>query len=138
MLKGSKLENSQPRQSRFSLSARLRSARHAGNGLRLLVVDQHNARVHVVIALMVIAAGWLLGLNHLEWGLILLLIGWVLSIEALNSALEYLCDKVSPTQDSLIGKAKDVAAAAVLISAVSAAVIGLLIFVPKVLQVAGY
>ena len=138
MLKGSKLENSLSRRSPFSLSARLHSARHAGNGLRLVVAEQHNARVHLVIALMVVAAGWLLGLSHLEWGLILLLIGWVLSIEALNSALEYLCDKVSPTQDSLIGKAKDVAAAAVLISAVTAAVIGLLIFVPKLLVAAGY
>ncbi len=91
-----------------------------------------------MIALMVIAAGGLLGLSHLEWGLVLLLIGWVLSIEALNSALEYLCDKLSPTQDALIGKAKDVAAAAVLISALTAAIVGLLIFVPKVLLAVGF
>lgn len=138
MLKDSEVESSRPRRSRFSLSGRLRSVRHAGHGLRLLVVEQHNARVHVVIALLVIAAGGLLGLSRLEWGLILLLIGWVLSVEALNSALEYLCDKVSPTQDPLIGKAKDVAAAAVLISALIAAVIGLLIFVPKLLLAVGY
>lgn len=121
-----------PASPRFTLSARWRSFKHALNGLRLLLVEQHNARLHAVCGLMVLVLGVALGLSRLEWLLVVFVIGWVISLEALNSALEYVCDRLSPAQDELIGKAKDVAAGAVLISAVSAALIGLVIFVPKV------
>lgn len=122
---------------RFSLSARMRSFRHAAHGLRLLWREQHNARVHLIVALTVVAGGALLKLTALEWAVVLLLIGWVISVEALNSALEYLCDKVSPTQDPIIGKVKDVAAAAVLVSAVTAVGVGLVIFAPKLWELLG-
>ncbi len=117
---------------RFSLTARCQSVRHALRGIKTLLREQHNARVHLVIALAVIAAGFVLQIDRGEWLIVVLLIGWVLSLEAFNSALEYLCDLVNRDEHPLIGKAKDVAAAAVLISALSAALIGVLIFLPRV------
>jgi diacylglycerol kinase len=62
-----------------------------------------------------------------------LCIALVLALEAVNSAIEYLADKISPEQDPLIGKAKDIAAGAVLIAAIGAAIIGSLIFIPKLI-----
>ena len=115
----------------FSLMARFQSLRHALQGINTLLGEQHNARIHLVIALAVVAAGFVLKIDRGEWLIIVLLIGWVLSMEAFNSALEYLCDLVNRDEHPLIGKAKDVAAAAVLFSALSAAVIGLLIFLPR-------
>lgn len=115
------------------MKARLASLRHAFNGLSTLLREQHNARMHFLIAAMVVIAGFWLQLALSEWLVVILLIGWIISLEALNSALEYLCDKVSAEQHPLIGKAKDVSAAAVLVSAMTAAVIGGLIFLPKVL-----
>lgn len=98
--------------------------------------EQHNARIHVCVAVLVVAAGAALQLSIGEWQVVVLLIGWVLCMEAFNSALEYLCDLVSRDENPLIAKAKDVAAAAVLFGAITAAVIATLIFVPKLLALA--
>ena len=120
------------RQRRFSLAARLASVWHAVRGLGILLREQHNARIHLVAALIAVGLALLLGLSAGEWLVLILVIGWVLALESFNSALEYLCDAISEQPHPLIGKAKDVAAAAVLISALTAALIGLLIFLPKI------
>lgn len=117
----------------FSLSARWASVVHALRGVLTLVREQHNVRIHFLAALVVVVAGIVFRLSVAEWQLVTLLIGWVLCMEAFNSALEYLCDLVSREENPLIARAKDVAAAAVLISAVTAAIIAALIFGPKVL-----
>ncbi|MFT5033680.1 MAG: diacylglycerol kinase [Bermanella sp.] len=122
----------------FSLSARAASFGHALRGLLVLLREQHNARIHVGTTLLVLICGVLLELSRNEWIIVTLLIGWVLSMEAFNSALEYLCDLVSREEHPLITKAKDVAAAAVLLSALTAAVIAMLIFIPKLLVIAGF
>lgn len=118
----------------FSLSARATSLAHAAHGLVTLVRDQHNARIHICAALLAIAFGLLLQISITEWLFVVLLIGWVMCMEAINSALEYLCDLISRDEHPLIAKAKDVAAAAVLLSALTAAVVATLIFMPKLLE----
>lgn len=115
----------------FALSDRAASFVHALRGLLMLVREQHNARIHLFAALLVVVLSLALELSLNEWITVTLLIGWVLCMEAFNSALEYLCDLVSREEHPLIAKAKDVAAAAVLLSALTAAVIALLIFLPK-------
>lgn len=117
----------------FSLSARAASVAHAWRGLTTLVRDQHNARIHVCAAVLAIVLGATLGISAGEWLVIILLIGWVLCMEAFNSALEYLCDLISRDEHPLIAKAKDVAAAAVLISATTAAVMAAFVFGPRLL-----
>lgn len=118
----------------FSLSARVTSLAHATRGLVTLVRDQHNARIHICAALLAIISGWVLRISITEWLVVVLLIGWVLCMEAFNSALEYLCDLISRDEHPLIAKAKDVAAAAVLLSALTAAAAAALIFIPKLLE----
>ena len=80
-----------------------------------------------------LAAGFFFEVSRWEWCLLILCVAVVLAAEAFNSALEYLVDLVSPGQHPLAGKAKDIAAGAVLIVAIGAALVGLLIFIPKAL-----
>ena len=117
----------------FSPGERLKSFRHAFRGLAQLVKREHNFRIHLVVTILVIAAGILLHISTAEWLIISISIGIVLVAEGLNSAVEQLCDIVSPVEDQRIKNIKDILAAAVLISAVIAVIIGLIIFLPDIL-----
>ena len=117
----------------FSPGERFKSFRHAFRGLALLIKREHNFRIHIAAIVIVVAAGILLKINTAEWLIIIMTIGIVLVAEGLNSAVEHLCDIVSPVKDQRIKNIKDILAAAVLISAIMAAIIGLIIFVPHIL-----
>lgn len=114
----------------FSLSKRIRSFRYAWQGICTLLRDEHNSRIHVVIMTAVIAAGALLGISAGEWCAVAICFGMVLMAEAMNSAVEAIADLVMPEQHPLIKKAKDVAAAGVLFTAIASAATGLIIFIP--------
>ncbi len=114
------------------LKKRLNSFRYAWAGIVTLFRTQPNARIHLLFTMGVVAAGVFFGLSQMEWCLVSLAIAMVLAAEAFNTALEFLTDLVSPGLHPLAGKAKDVAAAAVLLTAIGAAVVGCLIFFPKV------
>lgn len=115
----------------FTLRKRLKSFRFAFNGIRLLVTREHNAWIHCFIAVCVIVTGCLVGLSATEWIVITMAIGMVLAAEAFNSSIEALADLVSPSYNEAIKRTKDLAAGAVLILAIASAVIGLVIFIPK-------
>jgi len=100
---------------------------YAAAGLRAAWRAQPNLRVHVAIAVVVLAAGVVLHLPLAAWGLLVFAIVLVLVTELLNTALETLVDLVSPGDHPLAKQAKDVAAAAVLVAAAGAVVIGLLV-----------
>jgi diacylglycerol kinase (ATP) len=93
---------------------------------------QHNAWIHAVITVAVLAAAFLLRISAADWCWIILAISIVWTAEALNTAFEFLADAASPEFHPLVRDAKDVAAGAVLITAVAAAVIGVVIFWPYV------
>lgn len=112
------------------LTGRLRSFGHAFRGLKVLVQTQHNARIHVVATILAVAAGALLRISPTEWVLIALAVACVWATEALNTAIEFLVDLVSPEHHALAAKAKDVAAGAVLVAAVGALIVGGLVFGP--------
>jgi diacylglycerol kinase len=118
----------------MDLKQRIDSFRYAFQGVRDLIATQPNTRIHLAAAVAVISAGAALGLSAGEWALISVCIALVISMEAMNTALEYLTDLVSPEYHPLAGKAKDAAAAAVLIAATGAAAAGLIIFLPKILR----
>ena len=122
---------------RFSLASRLESFRCAFRGVGTLLASQHNARIHLLSTVCACGLGFLIGVSRLEWCAIVVAIAMVWMAEALNTAFEFLCDVASPEFHPLIQKAKDVAAAAVLLSAVGAAVIGLIVFVPHLLRITG-
>ncbi|HEY6727644.1 MAG TPA: diacylglycerol kinase family protein, partial [Polyangiaceae bacterium] len=111
-----------------------RSFGHALRGLSTLVRTQHNARIHLVAAASVVTAGWFVELGSSEWVLLTLTITLVFLAEAVNTALEFLADAVMPIQHPLIGKAKDVAAAGVLLAAIASVVVGILLFGPRIAQ----
>lgn len=114
----------------FSLTARVKSFRYAFAGIAVLIKSQHNVWIHTLATILVIGCGVFFQINPVEWCLIILAILAVLVSEALNTAIEFLCNVSSPAQHPLIKKTKDVAAGAVLISAIGAAIIGSIIFLP--------
>ena len=121
----------------FSFAARLESFRHAFRGVGILLASEHNAWIHLLATVGVCGAGLLLGISRLEWCAIVVAIVVVWTAEALNTAFEFLCDVAAPEFHPLIQKGKDIAAAAVLLSAIGAAVIGLLVFGPHLLHTLG-
>lgn len=110
---------------------RLRSFYFAGRGIGQLLSSEPNAWIHFGITLMVIVCGFIFRVSPVEWGLLILCIGSVLAAEAFNTALENLTDLISPDHHPLAGKAKDLAAGAVLLLSIAAALTGFIIFVPK-------
>lgn len=110
----------------------IESFQHAGQGLRTVLRSETNFRIHLAASFLVIILGYVFEIATLEWVAIVLSIGLVMSMESLNSAVEYLADFVSPERHAQIKKVKDAAAAAVLLTALTAAVVGLCIFAPKI------
>jgi diacylglycerol kinase (ATP) len=113
---------------------RIESFGYAFRGFSTLVKSQPNARFHLFATICVILAGFILDVSSVEWAILVLATGCVWTAEALNTALEFLADRVSPEWDVLVRNAKDVAAAGVLASSVAAAVVGFLIFLPHIIQ----
>ncbi len=116
---------------------RLKSFSYAFNGIWYLFTTQHNARIQLVIAVLAIILGFVLGISSVEWCIILLSIGSVLSMEAINTAVEHLSDTLHPENNSGIKIVKGVAAGAVLIVSLIAGMVGLIIFAPKILILLG-
>lgn len=108
----------------------LRSFRYALAGIRILLTE-NNAQFHVLAGVVVVAAGFYFQISANEWAIIITQIGLVLVVEALNTAIEKLCDFVSPEYEQLIGKVKDLSAGAVLIMSIVAVIVGFIIFLPK-------
>jgi diacylglycerol kinase len=119
---------------KFSLKSRLGSFRFAVNGLLLLLKNEHNSRIHLLAAIIAIVMGIIMKIDHYEWSLLIIVIGAVFLTELLNSSIESLADRIDPEWNELIMRAKDYGAAAVLISAIIAIVVGGLIFIPKFLD----
>ena len=118
----------------FSIKARLKSFTFAFQGWKVLIGEEHNARIHLAAAITAIIAGILLKISSWEWIVIVLAISLVFAAEAFNSAIEYICNFVSPQYHELIKKIKDLSALAVLFIAAGALVSGLIIFLPKILN----
>ncbi len=116
----------------MSLRKRADSFRFAFQGLKDLIRTQPNARIHLLAAVVATGAGLFFRISPPEWVAVILCIAVVFAAEAVNTALEYLTDLVSPDYHPLAGKTKDAAAAAVLILAIGAAAVGLVVFLPKI------
>ncbi len=121
------------KQHKFSIKKRLKSFKYAFNGLMILVKEEHNARIHLFATICVVIAGFFLEISKIEWFAVIFAIGFVIALEIINSSIENIADFVSPEKHKRIKKIKDLSAAAVLVSAITAFVIGLLIFIPKLL-----
>ena len=112
------------------LRSRARSFRYAFAGWWFVIRTQRNAWIHAVVSVAVVLVGLWLGLSTLEWAVIFLAIAMVWTAEFINTALEAVVDLASPQQHHLARVGKDVGAAAVLIAAISSALVGFLILGP--------
>lgn len=119
----------------FSIVKRIQSFENAFRGIRIFFKTTHNAWVQVFLGILVVWLGFVFNISQTEWLFVVFSIGFVLTAEAFNTALEFDIDLTSPDYHDFAKYTKDVAAGAVLIASVTATVVGLIIFLPKFLAV---
>lgn len=115
----------------------LKSFYHAFEGIKSCLIEERNMFIHFCIMCLVIICGIIFKISIKEWIICIVLFSMVLSLELVNTAIETTVDICSPEINPKAKLAKDVAAGAVLVSAISSAIIGLLIFVPKLIEFVG-
>ncbi len=113
------------------------SFRYAFYGICEAYKGEQNLKIHTVIAVLVVISGFLFQISYLEWLVCLILIGLVLMAEFFNTAIEYVVDLASPDIHPLAKLAKDTASAGVLMMAIISAIIGLIIFIPEIIEFIG-
>jgi diacylglycerol kinase len=118
----------------FNVVKRARSFKHAVNGLKIFLKTTHNAWIHFSVATIAVYLGFYFHITTTEWLFLIIAIGFVLVAECFNTAIEFDIDLTSPDYHPYAKYTKDVAAGAVLIASISAAIVGLIIFVPKFLH----
>lgn len=111
---------------------RIKSFRYAFRGIAVLLLSQPNTWIHAMATLVSCGAGFYFGITRTEWCFVVISIFMVWTAEALNTALEFMGDALSTDYNELIGRAKDVSAAAVLIASTGAAFIGVIVFIPYI------
>jgi len=118
----------------FSLRKRLKSFQFAFNGIKNLIKNEHNARIHIAALICVIGLGMVFKIELAEWIAVTIVSGLVFLTELFNTAIERLADFVEPNLNEKIGMIKDYCAGAVLISAMISVIIGGLIFIPRIIE----
>lgn len=116
----------------FSIVKRAKSFTYAGHGIALFIRTTHNAWIHIVIGALAVWLGFHFRITTTEWMFLVLAIGFVLVTECLNTAFEFDIDLTSPEYHPYAKYTKDVAAGAVLIASITAGIIGIMIFLPKI------
>lgn len=119
----------------FSLRRLCKSFSYAFNGFKRVYIEEPNMKVHTLAAMMVIILGFLLKVSKLEWIFLVFAIGLVIGAEVLNTSIENLVDLATEEFHKKAMIAKDTAAAYVMVLSITAAIIGLIIFVPKIVEV---
>ncbi len=112
----------------------MKSFQYAASGILSALRSEPNLRFHVAIAVVVSVAGYFLHLSAMEWIALVLCVVLVLGFEVLNTAIEALCNHVTEEIHPAIKKVKDISAAAVLIVSGGSAITGLIIFLPKIIE----
>ncbi len=118
----------------FSVADRLKSFIYAFNGIKYSLSTQHNFIIHLSLLLIAIILGFVLNISTNEWIAITIVSGMVLSFEVLNTTIEKFVDFIEPNKNKDAGLIKDLAAGAVLITAIAALITGLIIFLPKIIN----
>ena len=119
----------------FSIVKRVQSFENAGNGIKIFIKTTHSSWLQIFVGIAAICLGFIFNISQTEWMFVVLSIGFVLTAEAFNTAVEFDIDLTSPTYHEYAKYTKDVAAGAVLIASITASIVGLIIFVPKFLMV---
>lgn len=123
--------------SNFKAENFFKSQGYARNGLKLILKNERNFKIHLSIATLVIIAGFILKISYPDWIAISLVISMVLISEAMNSSVEAVCDTISQEYKVNIKYAKDVSAGAVLLSVLVSIITGIIVFTPYILKIFG-
>jgi len=115
------------------ISGRIKSVTYAVKGFYLLITTEHSIMVQLTISALMCILGFYLKISAVEWMFQILAIGLVLTAESLNTAIEAICNYIQPNFDKKIGFIKDIAAGAVTFAAITAVVIGAIIYLPKLI-----
>tara|TARA_R110000868_G_scaffold389203_1_gene658388 strand:- start:513 stop:899 length:387 start_codon:yes stop_codon:yes gene_type:complete len=118
---------------KFSIRSRLQSFKYAFQGLITFFRKEHNAKIHLICALLMIIVGIITQLSPMKWIIISFAISAVITTELINTSIEGIADFISPERHHAIKQIKDIAVAAVLITALGSAIAGSIIFLPKLL-----
>ena len=121
------------KEDKFSLMKRLKSFVYALNGLKILIKEEHNARIHLFLAFLAVFLAIFLKIDKCELIAVIFAIGLVFMTEIANSAIENMADFVCKEQNDNIKKIKDLSAAMVLVAAITALLVGMIVFLPKML-----
>lgn len=113
----------------------INSFKYAISGIKLAFKEERNMKIHFLAMTLVIILGIVLKITKLEWIICIILFGLVISAELLNTAIETLTNVVMPEKNEKAKITKDVAAGAVLVMAIVSAIIGIIIFIPKILVI---
>ena len=108
---------------------------HAFQGIRVNILNERNLCIHFMVMLLVISFGFIFKINKIEWLICILLFGFVITLELMNTAIETAIDICMPEINPKAKLAKDTSAGAVLVVAIVSVVIGIMIFGPKILEI---
>ena len=118
----------------FIIEDRIKSFGFAFKGIQTFIKTQHNSWIHCVASILVLFLGYFLKVTINEWCMLIFSIAIVVISEMLNTAIEFICDFISPQIHPQIKKIKDIAAGAVLVAVFAAVIIGTIIFLPKIIN----
>jgi diacylglycerol kinase len=116
----------------ISFKRLIKSFGYAFHGVRLMIRQEQNAKIHLISVLLVGVAGFFFHLSLSEWLAVVIVSGGVFTAEAINTSIEALSDTIAPEYNKNIKQVKDFAAGAVLVASITAIIVGLIIFVPKI------
>ena len=111
-----------------------KSFKYASDGLREAYKNEQTVWIYIPVALLVIAASIFFKLSIIEWAIVILILGIIYGLELINTAIECTVDLATKEYDPLAKRAKDTVSAAVLVFAITSVIVGLLIFVPKIIE----
>ena len=117
------------------MSSEIKNFADALNGILYAIRSEKHMKFHLLATILVVAAGWFFDISFTEWCAVILCIGGVITAEVFNTAFEQLVNLVSPQYNVVAGRVKDLAAGAVLVFSIAALLVGLIVFVPKIISI---
>ena len=125
---------SKGKKKKYSIKRFFKSFYYAFQGIKTVLKTEQNFLVDIIVSIIVLVLGYFLKLSMIEFAIVILSIGLVVSLELINTSIEYTVDMAMPQVHPLEKAAKDISGAAVLFSAIVSLIIGLIIYLPKIIS----
>lgn len=127
------MENTNSKSTNFKKKDVSSAFRDAGHGIQI-VWSERNFRFHVLAAFIAYLLAWYLDFSKIEYVVLTLTCAMVFITETINTAIEYMCDRITMDHDAIIGKIKDLSAGAVLLSSIASIIVGILLYLDKIIM----